>query len=158
MKTISIETLNRNSRSFRTVRFSQEIVETVIGLNTVQTAAGNVSARFGANYVNTAKGSHGLIALISEILREHGAEFSVDAVQGNRELAIVGGMLTDDILAEVESRFSAGTSTYPVQSVRDYLSTHGKKVFGKIRMTSDEDSNRPCRTTRNRWFLKIENN
>jgi hypothetical protein len=134
---------------------SSEIIASLKDANGFLTVAG-IRPHTQAHYANTETGENGIADLISSILRTNKSIFP--ALVGETELrqvAIANSMFTDEIMAEVERQFSAGSTRYRVRSVRNYLSTYmfrsGK--IGKIQLTGLEDTSRTCPKPRCKWFL-----
>ena len=106
----------------------------------------HVAPIFMAHFVDTRKGLFGVAPLIMDILIQSGANFTSDFANNpeNRAEVLAKSMLSDDIISAVEKRFSAGTSRYPVPTIRHNLSTVllKKGYIGAIRMEGSEDSDR----------------
>jgi hypothetical protein len=134
-------------------------------INAIETMAGNVPNIFQTHYVDTKTGEKGIADLICRILRERGAIFPAGAEQSElRQIAIAGAMFADQIVAEVQSRFTVNSIRYPEKTVKAYLSVHLSKPtgpldnqtparVGRIHLTKNEDQPRPCDKPRCKWFL-----
>jgi hypothetical protein len=121
---------------------------------------------FQAHYVDVATGDHGIAYLIAAILRENGAVFPPEVECGSfRPMAIGASMLTSEVFNAAQSVFAAGTSRYPLTTIRMYLSvfmspTNQNRIpnlprVGKIQLTNVEDAARPGGKgkPRCRWYL-----
>lgn len=117
---------------------------------------------FQTHYVNLEAEQSGIADLITRILWEHEAVFPlhVCGIDGKaktelRPIAIAGSMFTSEVFAKVQEYFSAGSTRYPLQTVKNYLSTYMPKQgqVGKIQLDNAEDSERKCPLARCKWFL-----
>lgn len=137
-------------------RLCANVLENGKDANNVMTVA-NVSPVFQTHVFNVETGKHGIKHLISEILSEAEAVFPQGAEATElRPIVLAASMLADDIKAEVERRFSAGSTRYPYATVHQYLSVFMVKegMVCKFQMTSKEDSERHCCKPRTRYYLK----
>jgi hypothetical protein len=139
------------------ISLNRELVENTHDINNTLTTAKNVSPMFAGHYFNMESGEHGLQTLITEILSaKYDEKFTANVGETKlRNVAIAAGMFTSEIIEAVEARFSSNTNRY--KYVRAYLSvimTKNGKV-GKIKLTNNEDKNRPKHIARPRfkWFL-----
>lgn len=100
----------------------------------------------------------GVEQLITDILTERDATFpkGVETTEF-RKVAIATAMFTQEIKDEVENRFTAGTTRYPLETIETYLSVlmPRKGTIGKIKLTNAEDSPRPRKNgkPRYKWYL-----
>jgi len=137
---------------------AEDILSSSRELNNTLTAGG-INPTFQAHYVNTKTGAAGLVRLIEEILREHGAAFKA-GVEGTefRSVAVARALFTHQIVEEVQRRFTDGSTRYPAQSVSNGLTTYnrnpktGKRTIGRIDLTKHEDAGRSCKMPRNKWY------
>lgn len=128
----------------------REVATNITDLNNVLTTAGVKNVFQGHNINN------GITGLITEILTDNGAQFPAGIEATNlRKIAIGSAMFASEILAEVESRFSAGSTRYPSATVHQYLSVFMAKqgTIGKIRLSNAEDKTRPCCKPRIKFYL-----
>jgi len=135
------------------VAMSAQVVATCKEINNTLAVAGT-RAHFQAHYANAEIDVFGILALVKDILRESQAEFprGIEATE-LRKIAVAASLFTQDILREVENRFSAGGFRYKMQAVKNVLSTYGKNEIGKITLTNAEDKPRDCAKPRCKWYL-----
>ena len=151
------------------VAASDETIEACQAVNNTLTIA-EVRPNFQAHYANAQLGVYGIMDLVRDILREAQAEFprGIEATE-LRKIAVAASMFTSEILAEVQARFSAGSTRYQVQSVKNCLSTYGGnaiykkgplagKLIGdgsiaKIWLSNEEDQPRTSPKPRCKWYL-----
>lgn len=141
------------------IAMSNDILDNSKGMNNTFKTSGIVPPVFHTHYVNMESGEYGIADLITKILTDNGSIFPKDcATTDLRNIAIAGAMFTDEILAKVESHFTAGSIRYPLATVKTYLSVFmaRKSQVCKIQLTGKEDSNRPCCRPRCKWFLAME--
>ena len=141
----------------------------------VYKSAGNVGAIFNPHYVNmlktisipdakTVKNRHGIALIIAEILTEHEAVFPANVGETSfRPLAISAGMFAEDIFNAIQNQFAAGTDRYALPSVHVYLCSlmnadkkhyiKGLPKVASVQLTNSEDSPRPCKKPRRKYFL-----
>lgn len=137
-----------------------DVTATLIDCNNIMTTAG-VANVFQCHYP-----TGGIQKLITEILTDSNAIFpacydkiSKAHYSANpfRKLVLAASLTADEILAEVENRFSAGSTRYPYETVIMYLSVFmvRKGQIGKVKQTNYEDANRPKSSNRPRqkFFL-----
>jgi hypothetical protein len=148
MKTKNIEKQNA-------VSLGRELLSTAQDTNNVLTTA-TVPSIFQGHYFNLETESHGVIALITEILTEHEAIFPLGVESTEfRKTALATALTAEDIMSEIQNKFTAGSTRYPYETIHQNLSIvmfRSKKV-GKIRMTNAEDKPRPCNKPRCKWYL-----
>lgn len=138
------------------IGMSQEVLSNSQDLNNVITTSQTVKAVFHTHYVNLAQGDYGIKDLLTRILREHEACFPKGIETGElRKVAIAGAMFTSEVISEVQSRFTAGSIRYPVQTIKAYLSVFMFKSgqVGKIQLSNAEDKERECCKPRCKWYL-----
>jgi hypothetical protein len=154
MVNMNTEIESKNEEKALAVSMSAEIVETCKAVNNTLTIA-EVRPHFQAHYANAQLDVCGIMALVRDILREAQAEFprGIEATE-LRKIAVAASLFTSEILAEVQSRFAAGSTRYKVQSVKNCLSTYGKQdgTIGKIQLTNGEDKPRNCAKPRCKWY------
>lgn len=145
-----------NKASEAAKRLCANVLENGKDANNVLTVAG-VSPVFQTHVFNVETGKHGIKHLIAEILTEAEAVFP-EGAEGTelRPIVIAASMLADDIKAEVERRFSAGSTRYPYATVHQYLSVFMVRegMVCKFQMTAKEDAGRHCCKPRTRYYLK----
>ena len=102
-------------------------------INTVLTGSGEVSPIFHGHFFQMETNLYGIQGLITEILRARGAEYKAKdlAASDLKNVIVATSMLTIEILAEVERRFTQGSIRYPEKTVRATLSVTMTKL-GKI--------------------------
>ena len=128
-----------------------EVAQNQQDINSVLTQANVINSKMMGHYVkhNIAKDcidingkickNSGLAVLIREIMQDNKASFTNDFASANRSSAINKAMFATDIWKEVQKRFSAGSTRYPLTSIKQELSHHMEDV-GKIALTTSEDS------------------
>ncbi len=140
---------------------SRELLQNSQDINGFLTVA-DIRPHTQTHYADTQTGENGIADLLSRILRENEAVFPlhVCGIDGKaktelRPIVIAGAMFTSDILSEVKARFTAGSTRYPLQTVKNYLSTymHKQGKVGKVQLDGKEDSTRTCPKPRCKWFL-----
>lgn len=103
----------------------------------------------------------GIAGLIRDILTERQAVFPLGVEKTEfRQVAIAASMLATEIAAEVQTRFAAGSTRYPLESVKQYLSVFLAKPsrkasvvrVGKFQLSKTEDAGRPCCKPRTKYF------
>lgn len=137
-------------------RLCANVLENGKDANNVMTVA-KVSPVFQTHVFNVETGKHGIKHLIAEILTEAEAVFPEGAENTElRPIVLAASMLADDIKAEVERRFSAGSTRYPYATVHQYLSVFMVRegMICKFKMTAKEDAGRHCCKPRTRYYLK----
>ncbi len=151
-----IKTTNQNGSEAKAlaIELSDETLSTMQGVNDTLTVAG-VSPVFQAHFANAKLDLAGLADLIRDILKENQAEFPRNAhdISELRKIVVSASMFTSDIESEVEKRFTAGSTRYPLQSIKNVLSTYCKDSIGKIQLTNNEDKPRDCCKPRCKWYL-----
>jgi hypothetical protein len=138
------------------VSMGREVLANSQDINNVLTTSNIVKTVFHTHFVSMENNLAGIADLISTILREHDAIFPLNSSQTElRPIAIAGAMFTNEILEEVQTRFTAGSKRYPLQTVKNYLSTYMPKTgkVGKIQLSGKEDVSRSCPKPRCKWFL-----
>lgn len=134
---------------------SRELTQNSQDINGFLTVA-EIQPLTQTHWTNTATGENGIADLITHILRENDSVFPLNV--GNtelRQIAIAGSMFTEEILAKVQAYFTAGSTRYPLQTIKNYLATYmfKKGKVGKIQLTGKEDATRECARPRCKWFL-----
>lgn len=145
----------QNEAKTQAVAMSREILANSQDINNVLTTAGEKPV-FHTHYVNLDANESGIADLITRILLENEAVFPANVGETElRQIAIAGSMFTDEILAKVQEYFSAGSTRYPLQTVKNYLSTYMPKAgkVGKVQLKGHEDKTRACPKPRCKWFL-----
>lgn len=145
-----------NEAKAMAIGMSREILANSRDINNILSVSGIVPPSKQTHYVNTENEESGIEALITRILRENEAIFPANVGETQlRHIAIAGAMFTDEILAKVQEYFSAGSTRYPLQTVKNYLSTYMFKQgkVGKIQLKGFEDKSRECPKPRCVWFL-----
>jgi hypothetical protein len=95
----------------------------------------------------------GIEALIENILATHGASFPLGVeLTEYRPMAIKASLFASQIFDITQAMFSAGTSRYPANTVKMYLSRFAKHI-GKIQLTKNEDFSRTCCKPRTKYYL-----
>jgi hypothetical protein len=136
-------------------------------INNVLSTANNVSPLFMGHYFNMESGEHGIETLIMEILRSNDSVFKASVSFDSkgkhehykdnslRSVVIAHSMFTEDIIFQVQSRFTAGSKRYPYVTIHAYLSMFMQKAgtVGKVKLTNAEDKPRPCFKPRCKWFI-----
>lgn len=149
------------------IAFSATLMDNSRDANQFYTTSKVVRATFHNHFVDMANGLTGVQDLIVDILEKNNSVFPAKVLALEKDengieqphallpIAKAGGMFTEDIMAEVQRRFAAGSIRYPLQTVKNYLSTDMFRagIVGKIRLTKFEDSARKCLRPRNVWFL-----
>ena len=134
---------------------TQSVIETCQAINNTLTVA-EVRPHFQTHYANAKLDVYGIMDLIRDILRNAQAEFprGIEATE-LRPIVVAASLFTMDILAEVQARFSAGSTRYKVQTVKNCLSTYGAKdgTIGKVQLSNSEDKPRDCAKPRCKWYL-----
>jgi len=132
-----------------------EVHQNTIDGNNVLTSAGVKSLLQGHNE------NCGIAGLIQDILTERQAVFPLGVEKTEfRQVAIAAAMFATDIAAAVQEKFAAGSTRYPLESVKQYLSVFlarptriGKVVrVGKFQLSRTEDADRPCCKPRTKYF------
>lgn len=100
----------------------------------------------------------GVESLIASILTEREAVFPLGVEKTEfKKVAIATAMFTQEIKDEVEARFTAGSTRYPLETIETYLSVFmpRKGRIGKIQLTNAEDKPRPAKNSKPRykWYL-----
>ena len=143
-----------NEAKAEAIAMSEDTIDACKSVANTQTIAG-VSPFFQPHYANAKIDVYGVMGLVRDILRVAQAEFP-QGIEGTalRHLAIAASLFTSEIIAEVQIRFSAGTTRYRPQSVRNCLSTYGKLdgTIAKIDLTPEEDQPRHCKIPRSKWY------
>lgn len=150
-KTITAEQTNASE-----INVSEEVLLNSQDTNNVLSISNGVKAVYHTHYVSLDNNLAGIADLISAILREHESVFPPNVAQTElRPIAISGSMFTHEILADVQSRFTSGSKRYPLQTVKNYLSTYMPKLgkVGRIQLSGQEDTTRQCPKPRCKWFL-----
>lgn len=155
-----------NNEAKMAIGMNREIQANMKDENTVLTSSKVIRSVFHNHVIDMETGECGIEKLITRIMREHGAESAKTVVNANGETvaieqselrqSLIGmAMHTDEIANEVQSRFSAGSIRYPLQTIKSYLSVFMFKQgkVGKVQLTGKEDSNRPCDRPRCKWYL-----
>jgi len=145
---------------------SREMLSHTQDIGNVLTVA-DCPSTFQGHYFNLESAKHGVANLIAEILVEREAQFKAGIEQGElRQIAIAASMFTEEIKAEIDNRFTAGTSRYPLKTVKQYLGVlqnpaskwyiAGLPKVAKIQLTGKEDSDRKSCRPRCKWYLVQE--
>jgi hypothetical protein len=118
-------------------------------LNQIMTATEEVPPELLTHYPEG-----GLRGLIERILRTHGATWLGDIqLPADRAAAIEAAIYTTDIHDQVRKRFTAQTTRYPQQSIKNCLVEMRKAgEVGKIKLSTEEDSPRDCPRPRCKWY------
>jgi len=137
--------------------WAEDIKQNSQDINNILTE-GAVKPHVQTHWTDVESGRHGLAGLIVQILGASGAVFPAGIEStGLRSVAIGGAMFTAEIEGAVWRHFSIGSTRYPRQSIRNYLSTYmaGAGIVGKIQLTNSEDKGRPCCKPRAKWYLIV---
>lgn len=148
------------------IALNRELLSNVQDGNNVLTVA-TCHPTFQGHYFNLESENHGVANLIAEILAEREAQFKSGIEQSElRQIAIATSMFTEEIKAEIDNRFAAGTSRYPLKTVKQYLGVlqnpaskwyiAGLPKIGKIQLSGKEDSDRKSCRPRCKWYLVQE--
>jgi len=116
----------------------------------------NVSPMFQGHVFNMVTGEHGIENLIISILRQNNSILPKGIENSNlRNVAIASAMFASDIMAIVESYFTAGSTRYRYETIHQYLSVFmfRKGTIGKIKLSNNEDKPRSCFKPRCKWYL-----
>ncbi len=154
---------NDNQAVASAVAMQREMLSAVQDGNNVLTT-GQVKSTFQGHAFNMESGKHGIANLIAEILTEREAIFAKGIETTElRPVAIAASMFTEEIIAEVQHRFSAGTTRYPYNTIHMYLSVFmrdsGKHSLAnlprvrKIKLSNEEDKPRKSAKPRGKWYL-----
>lgn len=140
------------------LEMSREVLDNSRDLNNVMTTATVVRPVFHTHFVSMDETLFGIADLISDILTQRQAVFPKGVEKTElRKVAISASLYTSEILEAVESRFTAGSVRYPLQTIKSYLSVFMSKgkgaTIGKIQLKGKEDSPRPCDRPRCKWYL-----
>ena len=152
------------------IAMSPEVLDSSKAINNTLTTTAIVRPVFMAHYADASNTVMGIMALVKDILRQGEAEFPRNAHETElRKIVIAASMFSSEILAKVQERFSAGTTRYPFQTVKNVLCSYGSnKVYGSgprkgqpmgdgsismIRLSSDEDQPRTCPKPRRKYYL-----
>jgi hypothetical protein len=150
---------NETSETLNAIAMSREVLSNSQDINNVLTTSQQVKAVFHTHFADMETGECGIENLIARILREREAQFpkGVESTE-LRQIAVAGAMFTDEIVTEVQNRFTAGSVRYPKQTVKAYLSVFMAKSgkIGRIQLTNSEDKNRTCCKPRCKWYLVTE--
>lgn len=133
---------------------AREIVDTARDKNNLLSSSGNVHYFVRDHYVDTASGTYGIESLISAILKENNAIFPAGIEKTEfRKVAIASAMFASDIIESVQEAF--GKDRYPYATIHSYLSHFMNKngKIGKIKLSTFEDSDRPCCKPRIKFYL-----
>ncbi len=135
------------------INIAPEAYASARDLNTILTSTGTVSPVFMAHHFDPTTGKNGIKNLILDILTARGAVFQNDL---DRESIIQKGLFTSQIMAECQARFSAGSTRYPLQTIKSYLSVFMRREssIGFIKLTRSEDVSRKGTKCRYVWFAK----
>ena len=162
-----IENLTEAAKAFA-VSISDKTIETCKEINNTLTIA-EVRPHFQTHYANAKLDIFGIMDLVRDILRDKQAELprGIETTE-LRNIAIAASLFTSEILAEVQVRFSAGSTRYKMQSVKNCLSCYGSsKTYSKgpkagqlmgdgsicrIKLSNDEDQPRKCAKPRCKWY------
>lgn len=140
------------------IAMSSETLEASQAINNTLTTTEQIRPVFMAHYANAKTNVIGIISLVKDILRDSQAEFPRNAHNTELRKIVVGGaMFTRDILAKVQERFTAGSTRYPLQTVKNVLSTYASEDIAKIQLTNAEDQPRECCKPRCKWYLIASN-
>lgn len=128
---------------------------------TLHTNIQDINNELTARQVKPALQGHwmqGIESLITDILTEREATFPLNIAQTEfRKVAIATSMFTQEIKDEIDNRFTAGSTRYPLETIETYLSVFmtRKKLIAKIKLTNAEDKPRPAKNCKPRakWFL-----
>lgn len=138
------------------IGMSREVLANSQDINNVLSTGNVTKAVFHTHFVSMENDLAGIADLIASILRENEAVFPLNVGATDlRPIAIAGSLFTSEVLAQVQARFTAGSKRYPLQTVKNYLSTYMAKAgkVGKIQLKGNEDTSRPCPKPRCKWFL-----
>ena len=152
-----MKTKLNNEKNPDAVSLQRETLAGIQDFNNVLTSSQAVHPIFQGHYFSMETGENGIVSLIKQILNENAAVM-VAGIETSplRNIAIGHAMFADEIFQAVQSKFSAGSSRYPLATVRDNLSTvmfKKMKIIGKIQLTGAEDTNRDCARPRCKWYL-----
>ena len=135
---------------------AREIHATQRDTNTVLTL-GEIAPIFQNHFADLATGESGIADLICRILTEKGAILPARIESSElRKTAIASSLFTQEIIDEVAARFSAGSTRYPVQTIKATLGVtlaKEQKKIVKIQLTNAEDSARNCCRPRCKWYI-----
>jgi len=134
----------------------REVFGNTIDGNNILTAIKVAPVFQGHYFEDNATSSQGITALITAILTEAQAVFPAGTeLTEFRPVVVKTAMFVADIADQVQARFSAGSTRYPLQSVKQYVSVYLSKkgTVAKFQLTSAEDSSRHCAKPRTKYYL-----
>ena len=144
---------------------TSDVIASEKEVNNTLTITGEVSPMYMTHYTSPLTGVLGIIHLVKDILRTNDAVFSKNAHKGElRQVVIFNSMTMQDILTEVQKIFTMGTKRYPIQTIKNVLSTYAAGDIQKITGTNDPgasddryfDNPRPCAKPRARYYLVLK--
>ena len=136
------------------VSLSAETLQASRDINVTLTACETVKPHVMTLYVNPALNLQGIADLIAYILTEREAIFPAGIeLTELRAVVIAGSLFRSQIEREIQNAFTSGTTRYPLQTVKNFLGVYGKGIIGKIQLSSAEDTGRPCKRPRCKYFL-----
>ena len=164
------ETENDSKAATLAIAMSAETIQASRDINGTLTETGLCRPVFMTHYANAEQDIFGIADLIENILRQREAVFPRGIETSElRPVAVAAAMTVQDIMMEIESRFTEATPRYPQQTVKNYLSQFCKGRFAKIQLSSAEDCNRNsaeqrawrkahgkaeiCRAPRCKWYV-----
>ena len=146
------ETLTVNQKE--AIALTDEILSNLQAINNTLTESGKVRPVFMGHFTDMTADIHGIIDLIKDILKSNDAEFSRNAHDSDlRALVVAKSMTAHAILAQVQSRFSAGSTRYPLQTIKNVLCTYASDDICGFQLSKDEDKPRPCKKPRYAYYL-----
>jgi hypothetical protein len=134
----------------------REVFQNVLDGNNVLTAIKVAPVFQGHYFENDNLSRQGWLALITAILTDASAVFPLGAETTEFRPVVVKAALTvSQIEAEVQARFSAGSTRYGLQSLKQYLSVYMPKagMVAKFQLTSAEDASRTCAKPHSKYYL-----
>lgn len=137
------------------IAMSREILQNSRDINGFQTATKQVKPLLMCHIADAENGIFGVRGLIIDILKVNGSTMPKGCEKMEmRAIAIASAMFTSEILAEVQRRFSNGSTRYPLQTIKNELGYFMEKkglVVG-IRLTKAEDKG-TGKKARVKWYL-----
>lgn len=154
------------------IGMSNETIQASRDINGTLTETAKVRPVFMTHYANAEQDIYGIADLIESVLREREAIFPRGIEETVlRPVCHAAAMTVQDIMMEIERRFTESTPRYPQQTVKNYLSQFCKGRFGKMQCKAElnEDSNRNspenrawrvahgkaaiCKAPRAKWYV-----
>lgn len=133
----------------------QDIPNQLRKINQQLTEFKQLNPIFQTHWVGSPDEIHGTKGLIIRILKDQRAIWTdeVDSLSSRAE-AIAVAMYTEDIIARAKDLFTGGTTRYCAQSIKNCLNEMKlESQIAKIRLSNTEDSQRPHRRPRSKWYL-----